>query len=122
MLPDSGFVQPEPPFTPRVELGLETKDPDRWLDVDGIRGDAPGAWATGSFDAERNKITVDTQDVDHFTIDTSRIPIRWDRLVIIRIDGRNSELVQREHSLYQFARDEHNRWVVIGSRARSSAD
>ena len=102
----------EPPPT-RVDIGFDVVDPDRWLEVRKIRGDAPGAWATGSFDASRNKLNIETHDVAEFTIDTARIPIRWDRLVIIRIDGLNSELVKRDHSVYRFVLDEHGQWVVL---------
>ena len=109
--PESAPVA-EPPPT-RVDIEFELEDPNRWLTVEKIRGDAPGAWATASFDPTRNKFTIETQDVAEFTIDTSRVPVRWDRLVIIRIDGSNSELVKRDYSLYRFTRDEHGQWVVV---------
>ncbi|MFQ5414008.1 MAG: hypothetical protein ACE5E6_06070 [Phycisphaerae bacterium] len=85
----------------------------RWLDVTGVRGDARGGWATGSFDRPRNKITIDTRDVDRFRVDTSRIPIDWDRGVILRINGANSELRRRDYAILHFALDDHGAWVVV---------
>ena len=102
----------EPPPT-RVDIEIVVEDPDRWLTVEKIHGDAPGAWATGAFDPARNKFIIETHDVAEFTIDVSRVPVRWDRLVIIRIDGSNSELVKRDYFLYRIALNEHGQWIVL---------
>jgi hypothetical protein len=95
-----------------INFAHEPDDPDRWLTVEKVKGEAPGAWATGSFDAKRNKIMVRTRDVEQFAIDVSRISIRWDRLVIIAIDGKNSELVRRDRSVLHFVNDIHG-WHVV---------
>ncbi len=77
-----------------------------------MKDGAAGAWATGSFDPERNKLDIDTHDVESFAIDTGRIPIRWDKLVILSIDRKNSELVRRDYSVLHFTRDKYG-WHVI---------
>ena len=100
------------PAPTRVDVGLEVEGPDQWLRVEKIQGDAAGAWATGSFNPQRNKLDIRTRDVAQFTIDVQPIPIDWERLVVIRIDGSNSELIRRDYSLYRFVRDEHGQWVV----------
>ena len=97
----------------RVDIGVHVADSEDWLSVDEIRDDAPGAWATGSFLAERNRIVIETEAVARFSIDMGRVPVRWERLVVIRIDGRNSELVKRDQAIYRFALDEHGHWVVL---------
>lgn len=97
----------------RVDIGAHVVDSEGWLTVDGIRDQAPGAWATGSYIAARNRIVIETQGVARFSIDMSRVPVRWDKLVVIRIDGRNSELVKRKQTIYRFALDEHRHWVVL---------
>lgn len=91
---------------------FQVADPDRWLFVDKVRGKARGAWATGSFDEKRNKLIVQTKEVAAFTLDVSRIPIDWDRLVIVSINGNNSELRKRKHPRLRFELDRHRRWVV----------
>jgi len=98
---------------PRVNIAAPMEDLDRWLTVEAIRGDATGAWAEGSFNRKSNKIIIDTHDVQRFALDVSRIPVRWKKLVIIRIDGRNSEMVQRDQSTYHFDMDDHGQWVVL---------
>lgn len=97
----------------RVDIGVHLVDSEDWLTVDGIRDDAPGAWATGSFLAERNRMVIETAGVARFSIDMGRVPVRWERLVVIRIDGRNSELVKRDQAVYRFVLDDHGRWVVL---------
>jgi len=96
----------------RITIDVAVDDPDRWLFVEKVRRGAPGAWATGSFNPERNKLTIRTRDVQQFAIDTDRIPIDWERLVILGIDGHNSELRKRDYFFLHFARDRHGRWIV----------
>lgn len=85
---------------------------DRWLYVRRIRGQARGAWATGRFDRARNKIDIRTHDVDAFAIETSRIPVNWNRPVVLGIDGSNCELKRREQSLILFEIDSYGAWIV----------
>lgn len=96
-----------------IVFPLQMDDPDRWLVVEKTKHRTTGAWATGSFDPNHNKLTITTNDVSQFSIDTDRILIDWDRLVILGIDGRNSELRKRDCSVLHIALDEHGRWVVL---------
>ena len=97
----------------RVDIGAVVDDSEKWLTVEEIRGGAPGAWATGSFLAKRNRIVIETEGVARFSINMNRVSVRWDKLVVIRIDGRNSELVQRDQAIYRFVLDDHGSWVVL---------
>jgi hypothetical protein len=90
----------------------EDDDSRRWLFVEKFRQDKPGGWATGSFDPEKNKLIIQTHDVRQFAIETARIPIDWQRLVIISIDGRNSELRRRDYTRLRFVRDAAGQWIV----------
>ena len=94
-------------------LPLLVDDQDQWLFVETARDKEGGAWVTGSFHAERNKIDIQTHNVRQFTIDASRIPIRWQDVVIIGIDGRNSELRQRDELVLRFVRNGSGQWVVM---------
>ncbi len=105
--------------TPATEV-VETRrvpppadDPERWLYLEKAKPGAPGGWATGTFHPQRNKIEIHTRDVEGFAIDTSRIAIDWVRLVVLGIDGRNSELKKRDYDVLHFQRDEHGQWVVV---------
>lgn len=85
---------------------------DRWLFVREIKGEAKGAWATGDFNRERNKIDIRTHDVSAFAIETSRMSVNWNRPVVLGIDGSNSELKRRDESLILFEIDKYGAWVV----------
>lgn len=98
---------------PDIGTLVETYDPARWLHVKKTREGAPGGWATGSFDPKRNKLAIHTRNVEQFTIDVSRVPIDWERLVVIGINGRNAELRKRDYAVLHFARNRHGQWVVI---------
>ncbi len=87
-------------------------DDDQWLRVETVGDDADGGVATGSFDPVGNQIRIRTRDVKGFAIDTSRIGIDWDRLVVIRINGVGSELRKRDYDVLHFVRDDHGRWEV----------
>ena len=97
----------------RISIPVEVDDPDRWLFALKVRDGVAGAWVTGSFDPKRNKLDIHTRGAQAFAIDVGRIPINWKRLVIIGIDGANSELCKRDYSVLHFVLDEHGRWVVV---------
>lgn len=103
---------PVPEF---VDLGPAVDNGEKWLRVLAIKEGAKGAWATGSFDEKRNKLTIDTNGVQRFVIDADKVDINWRKLVIIRIDGHNSELRKRDDSSYRFVRDKHGAWIVDAS-------
>ena len=88
-------------------------DFERWLSVVAIKDGAPGAWATGSFKVKRNRLDIRTKDVQTFTLDTSRIPIRWDKPVVMNINGRTGELRRRDYSILRFALDGRGDWLVV---------
>ncbi len=96
----------------RVEIDAAVSDPDRWLYAEAAMDPARGGWVSGTFDAERNKLSIRTKDVRRFAVDAGRVPIDWNKLVILSIDGRNSELRRRDFVVYHFDRTDHGEWVV----------
>lgn len=120
--PATTLPQPEPETAPAVKPAIEWEkveteleaidDPDRWLTV--TKGDPKeeGAWATGRFDAGRNRLEITTRDALEFTVDVGRIEIDWSKLVILRINDRNTELKKREQSVYRFVRGSQGQWEV----------
>ena len=102
----------EPPPSEEIRIPAELYDSDRWLFVEKAKDGVEGAWATGSFNRKRNRLAIRERDVQQFAIDTSRIPINWERLVVISINGRTSELRKRDYPFLHFARDDHGQWVV----------
>lgn len=107
--PETTETPPPAPETPEPDA----PDPNQWLVVTRTKQGTRGGHATGSFLPDRNRIVIETHDVERFTIDTSRIPINWDRLVVIRIDGVNSELRKRDYDVLHVARDPYGAWKVV---------
>lgn len=103
---------PQRPYRVRID-GPDPLDQERWLFVEEIREGAKGAWAEGDFLPDRNKIAITTHDVTQFAIDFSRIPVNWDRLVVLGIDGFNGSMARREHPLVHFQVTPTGDWVVI---------
>ena len=101
-------VQEVPPTTGELPI-----DPLRWVYVERIKDGASDPWANGAFDSARNKLSIETHDVRRFAVDVSRIPINWERLVILSINGRNSELRRRDFHVYHFEHDKYGRWAVM---------
>ena len=116
--PEATVARDDPQRLPELELiklKLEVEqlyERGSWLRVDRADAGVPGAWVSGGFNPVENKIFIDTHDVSRFTVDLERVPVQWSRLVVLRIDGRNTELKRREKSRYHFARDDHGQWVV----------
>jgi len=111
--PPAAETKESPPSEPLGQISLPDELPAQWLVVEKAREGRGGAWARGSFDAERNRIRIATNAVAEFTVDIDQIPINWERLVVIGIDGINSELRKRDYSPIRFRRDNHGRWSVV---------
>ena len=119
---------PEPPVSPTVETDAKPPpatpiaasealppapdDPTRWLFAEAPTDSAKGGWIEGSFDPQKNRIDIRTRDTARFSLDTSRIPIDWDKLVVIQIDGKGSELKHRDNPLVHFEHDGLGHWKV----------
>lgn len=99
----------EPPPPPVAEAPSPTPS---WL----FTPNNPRSGAGGSFDRKKNKIIIRTAEQRDFAIDTSRLPIDWDKLVILSIDGKNSELRRRDFRVYRFQLDDHGQWDVRESK------
>jgi len=114
--PEANQPVEEPAETRRpefVNIPVVGDDLDRWLFVVQAKKDTKGAWATGSFDAGRNKLTIRTGDVQRFMLHISRIKIDWAKPVILNLDGVNTELRRRESPELHFNRDNHGVWTVL---------
>ena len=102
----------QPPSS-RFEVVDVEEEADRWLFVEKTRDGAKGGWASGSFDRSRNKLEIRTEDVEQFGLYLERVPIDWDKLVVLSIDGKNSELRRRDHSRIRVQLDQHGKWAVL---------
>ncbi len=111
---------PEQSATPpenhdRVAVRIRSlADPQRgWLRIEGIRDSAAGAWATGSFLKDKNKIVIETENVERFSINLSKLRLNWNRRVVLRIDGRSSELTRKRRPVLHLHRSPAGSWDVV---------
>jgi len=103
--------QPDPNFV-SVRVRQVTDPQDGWLLIEAIGEGAPGAWATGRFIPDR-RIEIETENVEQFSIDISRMAINWDRRVVLRINGRASELTRKRHPVVHLKQDATGAWNVV---------
>ena len=85
---------------------------DRWLRVEDIADGAEGGWATGAF-MPGNKVVIETENVTQFALDLPRIPIDWDRRVILCIDGHTSELTRKHYPHLRLRRSPTGGWTPV---------
>lgn len=111
--PAASSTESPGPSAPAEPIVINAEDPNRWVFAEQLAPGTQGGFVTGSFSAERNKIEIQTKDVRQFAVDTSRIPINWEKLVVIGIDGRNAELKRRNEDVLHFRRESTGHWVVI---------
>ena len=111
--PAQATTQPaSPPNHVQVRIHTLADPQDGWLRIEAIRSDAPGAWATGRFVFD-NKIIIETEDVEQFSIDLSQIRINWNRRVILRINGYSSELTKKRRPLVHLRCSPTGSWEVV---------
>ena len=93
----------------------EPAEPEaRWLAVERIAEGADGAWATGGLVAA-NKIVIETENVAQFRLDLDEIPVDWSRRVVLRIDGRPSELTREHYPTLRLRRSPTGGWLPVES-------
>lgn len=101
-------VRPPPPL-PASPSENRTK---RWLYAEQFVAGTKDGFVEGDFSAQRNRLTIKTHAVTRFALDTRYIAVDWDKLVVIQINGHNSELKRRDDPVLHFVLDKYHQWVV----------
>ncbi len=104
---------PEPPDVPEAYEELLNEDRPRWLVVEKLREGKEGGWATGHFVEEANKIVIDTDGVERFTLHLDRLELNWTLRVVLRIDGSNSELTRKHYPTLRLRRTSGGSWEPV---------
>ncbi len=105
--------EPERPVDALAELEKIEVQPDKWLFVEGEVQEAGGAWVTGWFSDEANKIAIETHGANGFRLELSKISIDWSRRVVLRIDERSFELKKRKTSTVHFKKTPTGGWDTV---------
>lgn len=61
-----------------------------------------------------DKLTINTKNVRGFELDLTRLRLNWNRGVVLRLDGYNSELTRKRWPRLVFVRNASGAWVVEG--------
>lgn len=86
--------QPAPTLPPIVPTDSAWRN--SWLTVEEVRAGAESGCATGGYDRSKNRITIETEGVLQFRMDTDTLSVDYSRPVVLRIDGYNCQLVEHD--------------------------
>lgn len=101
--PGEEASEPESPFYSSAE----------WVEIVALSGRATRGEIEAVFDEERNKFTIDATGVSEFLLDVCRVKVNWNRPVILKIDGRNSELRKRDYCRLRMRMIGKGAWEVV---------
>ncbi len=116
---DAADAEPDPPPATQPAAPAEPPldsfpEPQRgWLQIVRLAPGAEGGWATGRFETDRNRVCVETQNVAEFMLDQTRLDVRWDRRVVLRINDRPAELIRKQDPLIHFRQSPGGAWEVV---------
>jgi hypothetical protein len=103
--------------TPLPPLRLPPTEPtaleDGWVKILESDDTSSRAWVEGEV-AGDDKLTINTKNVRGFELDLTRLRLNWNRGVVLRLDGYNSELTRKRWPRLVFVRNASGAWVVEG--------
>jgi len=110
--------QPKADDRPRITLEdlealREADTTDRWIHIEGLMEGGEGGWVTGRHVAEDNRLEISTEHVSQFAMNLARVPVNWDRRVVLKIDGHTSELTRKHYPLLRLKRSPTGGWNAV---------
>lgn len=84
-----------------------------WVEIVALSDGATSGAIEAGFDEGRNKFTIDATGVSEFLLDVCRVKVNWNRPVILKIDGRNSELRKRDYCRLRMRMVGSGAWEVV---------
>lgn len=102
---------PPPPPMPRIDemsAGLR----NGWLMIDEVSDRDHTAWVEGRVE-DGEKLVIDTENIERFQLDLSRIRLDWDKRIVLRIDGFNRELTRKNFPHLNYERTSTGGWRLI---------
>ena len=110
--PDTSEESPRPPAP--IELPLSEPSPLRegWLVIKEKADARQRAWVEGSIVGD-DKCVLDTSNIRRFRLDLARLRLNWEKRIVLRIDGFNSELTRKRWPVLHFLRTSSGAWIVV---------
>ncbi len=105
-------MPPLPPVPEALENALAV-DPERWVFVTAVRDGAGAGVATGRFIKEENKIDIELVGAKRVVLHLDMIGVDLDRRIVLRINGKNSELNRRHYPLLTLELSDGGAWLAV---------
>lgn len=94
------------------QVGGAAPLPPDWLVIESPADRMQRAWLEGSL-IGNDRIVIDTRNVRQFRLDVGGLRLGWDKRVVLRIDGYNSELTRKRWPALSLRRTDSGAWVAI---------
>lgn len=102
-----------PPAPEPVKAESHFHSSAEWVEIVALTDGATRGDIEAVFDEGRNKFTIDAEGVSEFLLDVCRVKVNWTRPVILKIDGRNSELRKRDYCRLRMRMVGRGAWEVV---------
>lgn len=100
-----------PPPMPRIAV-LSAGLDEGWLTIDDVSDRDHTAWAEGRVD-DGEKLVINTENIERFQLDLSKVKLDWDKRIVLRIDGFNRELTRKNFPHLNYERTSTGGWRLI---------
>ena len=86
--------------------------PDGFLVIESADDTGNRAWIEGSVIGD-DRIVIQTNNVLQFRLDIGEVRINWDKRIVLRIDGYNSELTRKRWPRFSLIRTSTGAWTAV---------
>ena len=94
---------------PLVNLGSPLES--GWVTILSRTESGDHGWIEGEIQAGE-KLTINTENTNRFRLDLTRLHLDWEKGIVLRLDGSNSELTRKRWPAMVFGRTPSGGWVV----------
>jgi hypothetical protein len=95
-------IERDPP--PRLQTG--------WAHLTEHAAAGERAWIEGGI-AGDDRLTISTHNVRRFTLNLTRLRLNWEKRIVLRMDGYNSQLTRKRWPKLNFVRTASGAWDVV---------
>ena len=107
--PDDKPVERPLPLMPLVKLGSPLES--GWITILSRTESGAHGWVEGEI-RNAEKLTITTGNTNRFRLDLTRLRLDWEKGIVFRLDGSNSELTRKRWPAIVFERTPSGGWVV----------
>ena len=111
---DSKPPEEDPPLPPPLHFDRVPPVPIQtgWAVLTEKADTKARAWIEGSI-VSGDRLTINTENVRRFTLDLTRLRLNWQKRIVLRMDGFNSQLTKKRWPKLSFVRTAAGAWDVV---------